>query len=137
MRISRRSRYGAVPPNSVTYAHAINVCQKAKEADLKSAEIMLAWSADDGIQPTVYMFAPAIWAAQKSGNRAKALEFFVEMENIGCQANEVAYNGVLSALCDNRDVDHAILIYEEMKARRLCLNVAGFKVGVEKQFSSV
>jgi pentatricopeptide repeat protein len=128
MRLSRRDRYGAVPPNNVTYAHAINVCQKAEEPDLEGAECFLRWAIDDGIQPTVFMYAPAIWAAQRSGDRAKALEYFIEMESMGCRANSVAYNGVISALCDNCDVEHALLVYEEMKDQGFKLPGPTFKV---------
>jgi leucine-rich PPR motif-containing protein len=89
---------------------------------------MLDWALDDGVEPTVYMFAPAIWAAQKSGDRTAALDLFLQMSDLGCSPNVVAYNGVISALCDNGDVEHSILIYEEMKGRGMSLSAAVFKV---------
>jgi leucine-rich PPR motif-containing protein len=128
MRLSRRKREGAVLPSSVTYAHAINVCQQAETPDVESARTLLDWALDDGVQPTVYMFAPAIWAAQKSGDRTAALDLFLQMVDLGCPPNDVAYNGVISALCDNGDVEHAILIYEEMKSRGMSISAAVFKV---------
>ncbi len=128
MRLSRRKRYGVVTPSSVTYAHAINTCQQAEEADVMRATTLLSWALDDGIKPTVYMFVPAIWAAQRSGDRTAALDFFLQMVDFGCTPNAVAYNGVISALCDNCDVEHAILIYEEMKDRGMNLNASVFKV---------
>lgn len=128
MRLSRRKRYGVVTPSSVTYAHAINACQQAEQPDLKCVSTLLSWALDDGVEPTVYMFAPAIWAAQRSGDRAAALDFFLQMVDLGCTPNAVAYNGVISALCDNGDVEHAMIIFEEMKDRGMNLNAAVFKV---------
>jgi pentatricopeptide repeat protein len=128
MRLSRRSRVGVITPSSSTYAHAINACQQAVSPSSECAATLLKWALDDGIKPTVYMYAPAIWAAQKSGDRATALNFFVQMTELGCSPNSVAYNGVISALCDNGDVDHAILIYEEMRERGMCTNGPVFKV---------
>lgn len=127
MRLSRRKRYGVVTPSSVTYAHAINACQQAETPSISLATTLISWALDDGVQPTVYMFSPAIWAAQKSGESAVALDFFLQMVDFGCTPNEVAYNGVVSALCDNGDVEHAILMYEEMKNDNLSLNSATFK----------
>ena len=117
-----------VTPSSVTYAHAINACQQAETPNLGVATTLISWALDDGVQPTVYMFAPAIWAAQKSGESARALDYFLQMVDLGCTPNEVAYNGVVSALCDNGDVEHAILMYEEMKNGKMNLNSAAFKV---------
>jgi pentatricopeptide repeat protein len=128
MRLSRRNRGGAVTPSSVTYAHAINACQQAESPSSELAAKLLKWALDDGVTPTVYMFAPAIWAAQKSGDRSAALNFFVRMTELGCNPNSVAYNGVISALCDNGDVDHAVLIFKEMKERGMCVNAPVFKV---------
>jgi leucine-rich PPR motif-containing protein len=128
MRLSRRKRYGVVTPSSVTYSHAINACQQAETPNVSIATTLISWALDDGVQPTVYMFAPAIWAAQKSGESALALDLFLQMVDLGCSPNEVAYNGVVSALCDNGDVEHAILMYEEMKNDSLKLNSAAFKV---------
>jgi len=130
MRLSRRNRKGVVVPTSVTFAHAINACQQAESPNSQCAARLLKWALDDEIQPTVYMFAPAIWAAQKSGDRAAALRFFVQMTELGCSPNSVAYNGVISALCDNGDVDHAILIYEEMKDKGMCINGPVVKVSI-------
>jgi len=128
MRLSRRNRLGVVTPSSMTYAHAINACQQAESPSSEKAATLLKWALEDGVKPTVYMFAPAIWAAQKSGDRATALKFFVQMTELGCSPNSVAYNGVISALCDSGDVEHAILIYEEMKERGICVNAPVFKV---------
>ena len=128
MRLSRRNRHGVIIPSSITYAHAINACQQAESPSSECAATLLKWALDDGVKPTVYMFAPAIWAAQKSGDRATALKLFLQMTELGCSPNSVAYNGVISALCDSGDVDHAILIYEEMKERGMCVNAPVFKV---------
>lgn len=128
MRLSRRHRYGAVPPTSITYAHAINVCQQAQKVDLQLVECFLGWAQDDGIQPSVYMYASAIWAAQRAGSCSKALAFFNEMESLGCQPNSVAFDGVISALCENGDVEGAIAIYERAKAARHRVSLATIKV---------
>jgi pentatricopeptide repeat protein len=128
IRLSRRNRIGVVTPTSVTFAHAINACQQAESPSSECAATLLKWALDDGVKPTVFMFAPAIWAAQKSGDRATALKFFVQMTELGCSPNSVAYNGVISALCDNGDVEHAILIYAEMKDRGMCVNAPVMKV---------
>ena len=59
-----------------------------------------------------------------------SLELFVLMEDFGCEPNEVAFNGVLSALSDSGDVDHAMLIYDEMKARDIRLSGTAYKVRI-------
>lgn len=128
MRLSRRNRYGVVSPTSVTYAHAINACQQAESPSTDCAATLLSWAMDDGVEPTAYMYAPAIWAAQKNGDRDEALNFFIEMTESGCSPNSVAYNGVISALCDSGDVEHAILLYGEMKERGMKANSPVFKV---------
>ena len=130
MRLSRRNRYGAVPPTNVTYAHAISVCQKAENPDLEAAELFLRWAKDDGIQPTVFMYASAIWAAQRRGNCFKALELFSEMQSAECRANSVAFNGVISALCDRGNVKQAVAMYEQMKDQGYQLSGSTFKVRI-------
>lgn len=130
MTLSRRNREGAIPPTSVTYAHAINACQRAAVPDVECASTLISWALDDQVQPTVYMFAPAIWAAQKCGDREAALDFFLQMEDLGCPPTAIVYNGVMSTLCDSGDVEHAILIYGEMKGRGMHTNAAVFKVRI-------
>lgn len=124
----RNSGNERIRPTNVTYSHAITVCQRTEIPDVEGAEFFLEWAIEDGIQPTVYMFAPAIWAAQKSGDSVTALELFVLMEDFGCAPNEVAFNGVLSALSDSGDVDHAMLIFDEMKSRNIRLSATAYKV---------
>lgn len=115
MRFSRRNRYGIVTPTNVTYAHAINVCQKADTVDLKLVDRLLGWAEDDNIAPTVFMYASAIWAAQKSSNCAKALEYFNAMESTGCMPNAVAYDGMISALSEKGDFEEAVKLYERTR----------------------
>eukprot|EP00532_Pseudo-nitzschia_australis_P005643 CAMPEP_0168175196 /NCGR_PEP_ID=MMETSP0139_2-20121125/6976_1 /TAXON_ID=44445 /ORGANISM="Pseudo-nitzschia australis, Strain 10249 10 AB" /LENGTH=1193 /DNA_ID=CAMNT_0008093533 /DNA_START=314 /DNA_END=3892 /DNA_ORIENTATION=+ len=100
MRLSRRNRDGAIPPNSVTYAHAISVCQRAKTPDLKTVNQLMKWANDDKVKHTVFMYASAIWTAQRCGDLSRCLELYEEMERTGCRANSVVLNGVLTALCD-------------------------------------
>jgi pentatricopeptide repeat protein len=115
MRLSRRNRYGVVLPTNVTYALAINVCQKAKILDLELVECFLRWAQDDDIQPSVFMYASAIWAAQRDGSCSKALAYFDEMESLGCQPNSVAFDGTISALCGNGEIERAITMYERTR----------------------
>ena len=135
MRLSRRNRYGAVPPTSVTYAHAINVCQKAESLDLQDVECFLRWAQDDEIQPTVFMYASAIWAAQRIGDSSKSLEFFHEMESLGCQPNSVAFDGVISTLCGNGDLEQAIEMYEKARDSGHRVSFATMKVSLNFAFS--
>jgi pentatricopeptide repeat domain-containing protein 1 len=128
MRLSRRHRHGAVPPTSVTYAHALHVCQKPEMPDLECTERLLSWARDDAIQPTVFMYASAIWAAQRAGNCFKAMEYFQEMESAGCRANAVTYNGAVSALCGHGEVTRAVAMYEDMKDQGYQLSGASFRV---------
>jgi pentatricopeptide repeat protein len=128
MRLSRRSRYGAVPPNSVTYAHAIYVCQKAENPDLKGAEQYLRWAEADGIKINVFMYSSAIWTAQRCDNWRRAVELFQDMETSGCEANDVAYNGVLSALCASGDFSKVMEFYQDMKDAGRQLSGATVKV---------
>ena len=128
MRLSRRNRYGAVPPTNITYAHAINICQKAKEPDLEGAEQFLAWASDDGVEATVFMYASAIWTAQRAGSYQKALELFNRMETHQLQTNAVVYNGLFSAVCDHGNIEQALDLFEQMKARDFELSPGSARV---------
>jgi pentatricopeptide repeat protein len=127
MRLSRRNRYGAIPPTAVTYAHAINVCQRAKIPDLKTANQLINWAKDDRIQPTVFIFASAIWTAQRCGDLSRCLELYEEMERMGCTANGVVLNGILSALCDNGMYTKALEIFDLIKDRGFQVSAVGMK----------
>ncbi|CAJ1940268.1 unnamed protein product [Cylindrotheca closterium] len=115
IRFSRRNRFGAVTPTNVTYAHAINVCQKADTVDLKLVDLLLGWAKDDSITPSVFMYASAIWAAHKSGNCEKALGYFNAMESAGCIPNAVAFDGLISALGEKGDFEEAVKLYERTR----------------------
>lgn len=119
MRLSRRNRYGAIPPSNVTYAHAIHVCQQADNPDLDSATELLAWAKDDRVTPTVYMYASAIWTSQRCGNLSCCLQLYQEMLDGDCSPNAVVLNGVLSALCDGGEIDQALQIFDQIEDSRL------------------
>ena len=55
MRLSRRNRYGVVPPSHVTFTKAITVCRKA--CDVDNARFFLSSARNDGIEPDVYMYS--------------------------------------------------------------------------------
>lgn len=84
---------------------------------MKLIDLLLGWAEDDRIAPTVFMYASAIWAAQKSGDCAKALAYFDAMESGGCVPNAVAFDGLISALGENGDFEEAVKLYE--RTRRL------------------
>jgi pentatricopeptide repeat protein len=128
MRLSRRHRTGASPPTSVTYAHAISACQKAETPDVDSARLLLKWARDDAIEPTVFMYASAIWTAERSSNCAVALELFDEMKMVGCSPNAVAYDGVISAVSKQGNAAQAIALYEKMKSDGLKPTLVTYKV---------
>ena len=115
MRLSRRFRHGVCVPNSVTYVHAVNACQRAENPDLATVDLLLRWAKADGITPNLYMLSSAIWTAQRCGDWRKALSYFQEMDRIGCDANAVAYNGLLSAMCGSGDISRALDVYRNMK----------------------
>lgn len=120
MRISRRHRYGATPPTSITYVHAITACRKSQVPDLDSALFLLDSARNDGINPNIYMYSAAIWTAERAGNCTSALDILREMKSppsteFGCIANSIAYDGVISALASNGRDEEAIELFEEMK----------------------
>ena len=104
------------------------MCQKSEPPDLEGAERFLRWAQDDGITPTVFMYGSAIWAAQRSGECLKAFDLFSEMKSVQCSPNAVAYNGVISALCDHGNADRALAMYEEMKHHGFMLSAGTSKV---------
>lgn len=130
MRLSRRYRDGAVPPTNVTYAYAISVCQKTSPPDLKGAERFLEWARSDGVEPSVFMYASAIWTAERSGNNEKALALFDEMRSIGCTPNSVAYDGVISALSYQGDLHVALDLYSDMKSNGILPTLTTVRVSV-------
>ena len=117
MRLSRRNRHGAIPPNSVTYAHAISVCQRAAMPDLRTVNQLMEWANDDEVKPTVFMYASAIWTAQRCGDLSRCLELYNELEGHGCKPNGVVLNGLLSALCDNGSHTRAMGVFHLLKNR--------------------
>ena len=128
MRLSRRHRYGAVPPTNVTYAHAINACQKADIPDMKTALLFLDWARDDAIQPSIFMYSSAIWTAQRCGEYDRAISLFQDMKSAGCKPNSVAYDGVISALCKQGNLDEILFLYNEMKSRGIDATVVTMSV---------
>mmetsp|Transcript_56092 Transcript_56092/g.135863 ORF Transcript_56092/g.135863 Transcript_56092/m.135863 type:complete len:1282 (-) Transcript_56092:1217-5062(-) len=117
MRLSRRFRNRSVTPTDVSYSHAIHVCHRASESDLDSAVELLEWAKDDHIPPTAFMYAPAIWTAQKSGEYSRAIVLYGEMEEKGCNPNALSMNGLVCAVCGKGDVDVAIALLDAMKKR--------------------
>ncbi|VEU41164.1 unnamed protein product [Pseudo-nitzschia multistriata] len=117
MRLSRRNRNGAIPPTSVTYAHAISTCQRAKTPDLSTVNQLMKWASEDGVKHTVFMYASAIWTAQRCGDLSRCLELYEEMERTGCRANSVVMNGILTALCDRGANASALNAFHLMKDR--------------------
>jgi pentatricopeptide repeat protein len=115
MRLSRRHRYGAIPPTNVTYAHAIRVCQRAARPDLDTVNILLQWAKDDRVEPTRFMYSPAIWTAQTCGDVKRCLELYEEMKGYGFPADSLALNGVLSVLANHRGEQQALEFYDFMK----------------------
>ena len=113
MRLTRRNRFGAVPPNSVSYAHAIHACQNAEYPDLEAAKMFLSWARDDGVQATVFMYSSAIYTAVRSERFAEALELFEEMKEVGCRPNSISYDGVLAAI---KSPEEALDLFKEMLA---------------------
>lgn len=137
MRLSRRYRYGAVPPNNVTYVHAVNVCQRATYPDLSLVDTLFGWAEADGIKPSVFMYSSAIWTAQRRDDWKKALLYFQKMDKDGCIANTVVYNGVLSAMCTSNDISRMMGLYREMKIKGHRLSRATIKVCSFCLFASV
>jgi len=127
MRMSRRNRYGAIPPNSITYAHAISVCQRAIIPDLVTVNQFLNWANDDQVEPTVFMYASAIWTAQRCGDLSRCLELYDELERAGCRPNGVVLNGVLAALCDDGDHSRAMEIFHFLKDRDFQVSFVALK----------
>lgn len=124
MRMSRRHRYGAVPPTSITYTHAITACRQS--ADVESARFLLDSARNDGIEPNVYMYSAAIWSCGNDGD--SALELLDEMRSNDCAPNIVSYNGVLSALALQASAEEALSLFEEMKDDKLKPNRVTFHV---------
>lgn len=127
MRLSRRNRHGAIPPNSVTYAHAISVCQRATMPDLRTVNQLMEWANDDQVKPTVFMYASAIWTAQRCGDLSRCLELYNELERNGCKPNGVVLNGLLSALCNNGSHTRAMGVFHLLKNRGFQISSVALK----------
>jgi pentatricopeptide repeat domain-containing protein 1 len=118
MRLSRRNRHGAIPPNCRSYAHAISVCQRALIPDMSTVNQLLNWANDDQIKPSIFMYASAIWTAQRCGDLPRCLELYDELQRTGCRPNDVVLNGVLSALCDNGAHERAMEVFHLLKDQK-------------------
>lgn len=119
MRLSRRNRYGAVPPSNITYTYAIASCRKAPVPDLDTARFFLRNALDDGVIPDVFMYSAAIWTAEKKGDSDAALQFLEDIKASNCTPNIVSYNGVISALAVTGKYEQAVAAFVEMKERNV------------------
>jgi pentatricopeptide repeat domain-containing protein 1 len=137
MRLSRRYRYHATPPTSVSYARAIQACQRSPSPDLETVNILLEWAKDDKVVPSEFMYGPAIWTAQRNGNFQRCMELYEEMKELGCRVNDVAMNGLLAALCDNQKEQEALQLFDQMKDLEYHASVISLKRLVAMIDSSV
>jgi pentatricopeptide repeat protein len=117
MRLTRRHRYGCIPPSLVSYTHAITACRRA--ADLASAQLFLRWARGDGLEPDVVMYTAAVWASARAGNVTAATAMLAEMQEHNCTPNEISYNGALEACASCENAAEAMRIYLEMVGRGL------------------
>lgn len=124
MRLTRRYRFGAIPPSPVTYTRAITVCRKAR--DIESAFYLLDRARNDGITPDVYMYSAAIWTAARAGDVAHARFLFESMLLDGCIPTIVSYNGLLAAYAFEGEVMEAISLYDEIRQNSLIPQRATF-----------
>lgn len=109
--MSRRNRYGATPPDSITYTNAISACK----GDVESVRFIMNMAREtDGIQPNLYMYSAAIWSCS-SVNASEAIEYLEEMRASGCIPNVVSYNGVIASLANEGRAEEALSLFEEMK----------------------
>lgn len=127
MRDSRRYRYGAVPPTSITYTHAITACRKTEIPDVAAALFLLDRARNDGVEPNVFMYSAAIWTAERAGDCEVALRLLEEMQSNQIFPNVVSYNGVISALAVNGRVEDALALWEEMKEKGIKPNKTTFQ----------
>lgn len=121
--MSRRHRYGVVPPSNITYTHAISSCRTTANVDM--ARFFLDSARDDGIEPNVYMYSAAIWSC--GDNADAALEFLEDMRANNCTPNIVSYNGVITALASQGRAEEALSLVEEMKDKHLNPNRITFQ----------
>jgi pentatricopeptide repeat protein len=117
MRLTRRHRYGCIPPSLVSYTHAITACRRA--ADLASAQLFLRWARVDGLAPDVVMYTAAVWASARAGNVTAATAMLAEMQVHNCTPNEISYNGALESCATCENAAEAMRIYLEMVGRGL------------------
>jgi pentatricopeptide repeat domain-containing protein 1 len=117
MRLTRRHRYGRIPPSLVSYTHAITACRRA--ADLASAQLFLRWARGDGLEPDVVMYTAAVWASARAGNVTAATAMLAEMQERNCTPNEISYNGALEACATCENAAEAMRIYLDMVGRGL------------------
>jgi len=128
IRMSRKNRYTAVKPTTVTYANAISVCRRFNPPDLETA-LKLLKEADqkDGITPNVYMYSAVIWTAEKCGDAKTAWDLLMSMKANGCDPNIVAYNGVISALSSQGRLQQVCQILDMAKKNNVKPNSLTFQ----------
>lgn len=127
MRLSRRYRYGAVPPNSITYTHAISACR----SDVESVRFLLDLARNDGLEPNVYMYSAAIWSCGDDADAALDILEQMQMADNNCAPNVVSYNGVISSLAIQGRAEEALSLFEEMKDANVKPNRITFQVSSE------
>ncbi|KAL3925370.1 MAG: hypothetical protein SGILL_000456 [Bacillariaceae sp.] len=127
MRLSRRHRYKGIPPTSVSYALAIQACQRSHTPDLDTVNVLLHWAKDDRVEPSEFMYGPAIWTAERCGDFQRCMELYEEMKQSGCRVDGVAMNGMLAALCANQEQEKALEFYDVMKNEKFSVSSVAFK----------
>ena len=128
MRLTRRNREGVILPNSVTYTNAIARCRKASTNDdpivrksaLEIALVMLDLARDGtldsngrSVDLNVFVYSAAIWTAEAVGDYVTAIKLLREMK---CSANNICYDGVISALSQRGLYREALYFYYEMQS---------------------
>eukprot|EP00571_Detonula_confervacea_P002929 CAMPEP_0172331866 /NCGR_PEP_ID=MMETSP1058-20130122/62143_1 /TAXON_ID=83371 /ORGANISM="Detonula confervacea, Strain CCMP 353" /LENGTH=1150 /DNA_ID=CAMNT_0013049141 /DNA_START=107 /DNA_END=3556 /DNA_ORIENTATION=+ len=116
MRLTRRNREGVVSPNSITYVNAISQCRKFKDDPKYAFEIamhLLDLATTTGVDLNVFIYSASIWMAEANcGDYQTAVRLLREME---CSANEICYDGVISAFSQHGLHREALYFYYEMQ----------------------
>ncbi|KAL7548212.1 hypothetical protein ACHAWF_011506 [Thalassiosira exigua] len=128
VRLTRRTRAGAVMPNARTYATAASRCRRAARSGasdpataLEAALHLLDLARDDGgavdgEADAAHVHSAAIWTAAEVGDHRTALRILREMQRGDRPPNGVCYDGVVAAFARRGMHREALCAYFEMKA---------------------
>ncbi|OAY49097.1 pentatricopeptide repeat-containing protein At3g61520, mitochondrial [Manihot esculenta] len=114
-----------INPDSITYNTLISYC--CKIGDLEVAQKIMKKMIKAGLSPTVATYGALVRAYCLDGKVDEAMKIFRDMDAASkVTSNAVMYDILIESLCNNNDVELALPLMDDMKAKGVKPNTATY-----------